>query len=407
MTSADIYLDHNATSPVLACVRDALPSLLGTYGNPSAPYGLGQSARRAVSAARESVAFLIGASSAEQVVFTSGGTESSNLAIKGVFARLGFGVGGHVVISSVEHPAVAGPAGWLEGQGVSVTVVPVGRDGRVRAADVLSAIREDTRLVSVMHANNETGAVQPVEEIGAALRDRDVLFHVDGVQAAGKLPVSVESLGCDLYSVSGHKFGGVKGAGALYVRDRKRIGWVQQGGHQEWGLRAGTENVPGICAMGLAARAAAENLAANVRIQRACRDVFDSLTHRVPMARLNGHPEQRLPNTTNLCFLYADAMSVCMALSVQGIFIGTGSACASHRKEPSRVLRAMGLSDMAAYCSVRISTGPGTTIEQAKSAAEMTVQAVERVRLVTAPEAIGECGDDCPCFVDAAADSGS
>jgi cysteine desulfurase len=403
MGSGTIYLDHNATAPVLPAVSAALAEFALLYGNPSAPYALGQSSRRAVSEARESVASLIGASSADRIVFTSGGTESNNLAIKGALAGFGGSAGGHIVISSVEHPAVLEVAGVLEAQGVALTVVPVRRDGRVRASDVLSAVRPDTWLVSVMHANNETGVLQPVEEIGAGLRGCDTLFHVDGVQAAGRIPVSVESLNCDSYSLSGHKFGALKGVGALYVRNRSSLCWIQQGGHQEWGLRAGTENVPGICAMGLAARIAAEHLVTHDASQAACRAVFDGLAERVPMARLNGSPEHRLPNTSNLCFLYADAMSVCMALSVQGIFVGTGSACASHTKEPSRVLRAMGLSDMAAYCSVRISTGPSTTLEQARYAADQIAQAVERIRLVSAPDSIGECDENCPCFVDAPA----
>jgi cysteine desulfurase len=273
--------------------------------------------------------------------------------------------------------------------------------GRVDPDAVEAALRPETLLISIMHANNETGVLQPVAEVCRRARDRGLLVHVDGVQAAGRIPVDVQALGCDLYSVSAHKLGGLKGAGALYVRDRQRLEWVQQGGHQEHGLRAGTENVPGIVALGKAAEIARRDLESSAAACLASRRIFEELVHRLPLTRLNGHPSERLPNTVNLCCLYADAMSVVLALSAMGIFVGTGSACASHAQAPSHVLRAMGLSAMAALCSLRISTGAETDSDQAQQAADAIAATVERVRLVTAPEQIGTCDDNCPCYLDA------
>lgn len=396
----EIYLDHNATGPVHPEVAEAiLPLLSALYGNPSAPYALGMRAREAVSQSRRQVADLLGCSSSE-VVFTSGGTESNNLAIKGAFAHRAPGSGRHVVTSAIEHPSVAETCAWLTEREVELTVVSPGPDGRVDPEDVKAAVRPDTFLVALMHANNETGALQPVADIGAMLRDRDILFHVDGVQAAGRIPVDVRRIGCDSYSVSAHKFGGLKGAGALFVRDRRRVEWTQQGGHQERGSRAGTENVPGIVAMGKAAEVALRDMRKNTESCLATRAVFDSLVRRMPVTRLNGHATERLPNTTNLCCLYADAMSVVLALSVGGLYVGSGSACASHTQAPSRILKAMGLSDTAAYCSIRISTGPENTLEEARYAADRIAETVEQIRLVTAPDDIGTCDDDCPCFLE-------
>lgn len=395
-----IYLDHNATAPVHPEVAAALQPFLTTrYGNPSAPYIAGQEAKRDVAAARDAVKKLIGCRSGS-LVFTSGGTEANNLALKGAFFADNGRPKGHVILSAIEHPCVRETAAWLKGQGVAVTTVSVTRQGQVQAEAVAEALRPDTLLVALMHANNETGIVQPIESVAAVTREAGVLLHVDGVQAAGKLPIDVEALGCDSYSLSGHKFGALKGIGALYMRDASALEWVQQGGHQEGGYRAGTENVPGIVSIGKAAEVALRDLEANAERCRSLRSVFDALATDLPMARLNGHPEARLPNTTNLCCLYADAMSVCMALSIEGVYVGTGSACASHTKEPSYVLRAMGLSDQAAYCSIRVSVGPSVSLDDAEFAAERIRQAVETVRLVTAPEEIGTCGDDCPCFID-------
>jgi cysteine desulfurase len=393
-----IYLDYNATSPVHPEAAEAvLPLLHGGFGNPSAPYAAGREARERIQAARAQVARLIGGSP-EEIVFTGGGTEADNLAIKGVFYNGFSGGKRHIVTSAVEHPAVLEPCRWLAQHGAELTVVPVDGTGRVDPQEVAAALRRDTCIVSIMHANNETGTLQPVAEIGRMCRERGISFHVDGIQAAGKIPVDVGRIGCDLYSLSAHKFGGLKGVGALYVRKGVSLDWMQQGGHQEGGLRAGTENVPGIVAMGKAAEVAHRDLERNIAHGMSLRPIFEELTHKMPVTRLNGHATERLPNTVNLCCLYADAMNVVLSLSLMRIYVGTGSACASHRQEPSQVLRAMGLSDMAGFCSIRISTGPATTLEQARHAAAKIAETVERIRLVTAPEDIGICDENCPCF---------
>lgn len=400
-SSVRIYLDHNATSPVHPEVAEAvLPFLRESYGNPSAPYAAGQEARRALNEARAQVAALLGAA-AEDIVFTGGGTEATNLAISGAF----FGSAGagrrHLVLSAIEHPCVAETCEWLRRvHGAEVTVVGVSSDGRVDPDEVDAALRPDTLLVAVMHANNETGVLQPVAEIGRRLAGRGVRFHVDGVQAAGRIPVDVAALGCHSYAISAHKFGGLKGTGALVLRGREGLEAVLHGGHQERGLRAGTENVPGVVAMGKAAAVAARDLARNQAQCLLTRSVFDRLTERIPRAWRNGHAELRLPNTVNLCCPHADAMSVVLALSSLGIYVGTGSACASHRQEPSRVLTAMGMSPEAAFCSIRVSVGPETTADEARHAADRIVECVERVRLVTSPEDIGICDENCPCFLE-------
>lgn len=375
-----------------------LPFLTSRFGNPSAPYVLGRDAFDAVEQSRRQTALLLGCAP-KQLVFTSGGTEANNLALKGAFFSGAAAGRRHLVISAVEHPSVLATCEWLRQQhGADLTQVPVDSTGRVDPEQVAAAFRSDTLLVSVMHANNETGTLQPVGAIAELARRHGVLSHVDGVQAAGRVAVDVSAIGCDLYSVSAHKFGGMKGAGALYVRDASGLEWAQQGGRQEHGLRAGTENVPGIVALGKAAEVALRDLDANRAACLRTRAVFDDLARKIPMTRMNGHPTERLPNTTNLCCLYADAFSVVLALSVQGVCVGLGSACASHAQEPSRVLRAMGLSNVAALCSIRVSTGPTTSLQDAEFVAHLLQETVERVRLVTSPEQIGVCDDDCPCF---------
>ena len=401
--SDGIYLDWNATSPVHPEAAEAvMPFLRGEYGNPSAPYAPGRAARERIEAARAQTAALIGAAP-EEIVFTSGGTESNNLAIKGACAAQGKSPSRMrgIVTSAVEHPSVIETCRWLARQGCELTVVPVDGAGRVDSRDIEAALRPDATLVSIMHANNETGTIEPVQEISRLCRERGILFHVDGVQAAGKIGVDVKQLGCDLYSISAHKFGGLKGAGALYVRKGVAIERTQQGGRQEGDLRAGTENVPGIIALGQAAEVARRDLERNSRHYAEVMRPFGDLVRRLPAARLNGHPTDRLPNTVNLCCLYANAVNVVLSLSLMGVYVGTGSACSSRRQEPSRVLRAMGLSETAALCSIRISAGPATTLDEAERAAGLIAETVERIRRVNGPESIGRCAADCPCFFSA------
>jgi len=400
-----IYLDHNATSPLHPEVADAVRSLLdGCFGNPSAPYAVGQAARGRLVEARGQVAQLL-AAVPEQIVLTGGGTEANNMAISGAFFGRRETARRHLVLTAIEHPCVAETCAWLARvHGAEVTVVGVDPDGRVSPDDIEAAIRPETLLVTVMHANNETGVIQPVEEIGRRLAGRDLRFHVDGVQAAGRIPAEVQAIGCDSYAISAHKFGGLKGAGALFLRSRQGVDAILRGGHQERGLRAGTENVVGLAAMGVAAGVARRDLARNAEHCLALRRVFDGLTAIIPRSWRNGHPELRLPNTLNLCCYQADAMSVVLALSSAGVSLGTGSACASdtHGQEPSRVLTAMGLGTQAAFCSIRISVGPENTLEEARTAAALITEVVERVRLVTMPEDIGTCDENCPCFLEAA-----
>ena len=399
MSGRNVYLDHNATSPVHPEVVDAvMPYLTGSFGNPSAPYEVGQEAQRAVSKARKQLARLLGAQT-KDVVLTGGGTEANNLAITGAFFGRSVPTRRHLVLSGIEHPSVRKTCAWLEAvHGAEVTMGEVGCDGRVLLDKLEAALRPDTLLVTVMHANNETGVLQPVEEIGKLLQPHGIRFHIDGVQAAGRIPVDVGALGCHSYSVSAHKFGGMKGVGALILRDSENVQAIVRGGHQERGWRAGTENVTGIVAMGAAAEIASRDLLRNQAHCLRLRNVFDGLKSRIPRCWRNGNTDLRLPNTTSLCFLHADAMSVVLALSSVGISVGAGSACASHTQEPSHVLLAMGFSDDAAFCTIRISTGPETTVADAEWAADQIVQVVERVRLLTVPEDIGVCGDNCPCF---------
>lgn len=398
-----IYLDHNATGPVHPEVAEALaPLLRRTYGNPSAVYAVGQDARKAMAAAREQVAGLLGARAAE-IVVTSGGTEANNLAISGAFFGRAHASHRHLVVSAIEHPSVLETCLWLQRvQGAEVTLVGVRPDGRVDPDEIAAALRPETLLVAVMHANNETGVIQPVEEIGRRLAGRGVRFHVDGVQAAGRLPVDVVAIGCQSYAISAHKFGGLKGCGALVLRDADGVDAILRGGHQENGWRAGTENVPGAVAMGMAAVVAERDLQANRARGLQARAVFDGLVRRIPRCVCNGHPELRLPNTTNLCCYPADAMGVVLALSEVGVYVGAGSACASHRQEPSRVLTAMGLSPAAALCSIRISAGPENSPEDIRQAADRIVEMVALVRDVSSPEDLGACDENCACFHEAA-----
>ncbi|NOY81551.1 MAG: cysteine desulfurase [Kiritimatiellaeota bacterium] len=397
----EIYLDRNATGPVRREVAEAVrPFLTERFGNPSAPYAVARQAREHVRQARAQVAALLGCDTGD-ILFTGGGTESNNLAIKGSFLGRDAPDRCRIVTTTIEHPSVRESCLWLERHfGTPVTFVPVQRTGQVDPREIEAAMGPDVLLVSVMHANNETGVLQPVREVAEIAHRCGALFHVDGVQAVGKLPVNVTEIDCDFYSISAHKFGGLKGVGALYVRDRAVLAPLQSGGHQEGGLRAGTENVPGIAALGKAAEIAHSHVDENREKCLALRRIFDNLTKRIPMTRLNGAGAERLPNTTNLCCLYADAMSVVLALSVEGIYVGTGSACASHTQAPSKILRAMGLSELAAYCSIRISVGPELDPEDAEFAADTIVETVKRIRLVTAPEEIGTCDEDCPCFLE-------
>jgi len=375
-----VYLDYNSTTPVAPEVLDAmLPYFSREAGNASSIHSPGQRARAAVERARESVAALVGARAAE-IVFTSGGTESDNLAIFGIVSH-SLAARKHVITTQIEHHAVLNTCQALERDGVAVTYVPVSADGVVDPADVRRALRPETVLITVMHANNELGTVQPIEEIGRIALEADVYFHTDAVQTAGKLPLSVERLGVDLLSLSGHKLRAPKGVGALYVRQGTRLRPLFYGGHHERDRRPGTENVTGIVGLGRAADLAAANLAAGGERVAALRDRLErELVARVPHARVNCSRALRTPNTTNITFPYVEGEALVIALDLKGVACSTGAACSAGAVEPSHVLTAIGLAPEDSRASLRFSLGHETTDEEIDYAISVVPRAVEQLR---------------------------
>jgi cysteine desulfurase len=376
------YFDHNATTPVAPEVlEDLAATLVEVCGNASSIHHFGQAAKQRLENARRQLASRIGCD-AREIVFTSGGTESNNLAIFGV-ARRARGPR-HVITSAIEHPAVLNACAQLEvearePENVEVTLLPVGADGLIRVEDVRRALRPATTLITIMHANNETGAVQPVREIAALARSAGVIFHSDGVQTAGRIPVHVRELGVDLYSVSGHKFGAPKGIGALYVRKGVTIDPVLYGGHHERDRRAGTENVPGASAMGTAAA-----LTFDWNGIAALRDRLEQgILRRVAGARVNGSRDFRLPNTTNILFDGIEGEALVIALDLRGYAVSSGSACSSGAVEPSHVLLAMGLRPEDARSSVRFSLGPGNSEEEVDGLIDAVEASVAHLRRIS------------------------
>jgi len=388
-----VYLDYNATTPVAPAVLEAMLPFLGeNFGNAGSVHSAGQRARAAVDAARESVAALIGAKPSE-IVFTSGGTEADNLAIFGSVAASPKSRK-HVVTTAIEHHAILHSCEELERQGVEVTVVPVGRDaqsqGLVDPEAIRRAIRPETILITVMHANNELGTIQPIEEIFRIAAEAGVRFHCDGVQSAGKVPLDVNRLGVDLLSISAHKFYGPKGVGALYVRTGTNLAPRFFGGHAERDRRAGTENVPGIIGIGKAAELARKLLSEDAARIAPLRDRLESaLLDRVPSARANGDRARRVPNTTNISFPGAAGEALLIALDLQGVECSTGAACSSGSTEPSHVLTAAGLSRDDARASLRFSLGRPTTAAEVDRGIEIIPGVVERIRALSprAPQA--------------------
>ena len=354
-----IYLDHNATTPVdPAVLAEMLPYLSSEYGNAGSVHSFGQAARGAVERARESVAALVGASPAE-IVFTSGGTESDNAALCGIAsATVGPGQRPHIITTAIEHAAVLHTCQALERRGASVSYLPVSRDGVVDPQDVRRALRPETVLISVMHANNELGTLQPIEEIGRIAAEAGVTFHTDAVQSAGKVPLDVTQLGVHLLSLSAHKLCGPKGLGALFVRKGVRLAPLMYGGHSERDRRAGTENVPAIAGFGKAAELARAHLAEHGARIAALRDRLEQgLLERIPGARVNGRAAPRTPNTCNMLFPGVESESLVIALDLQGLACSAGAACSSGATDPSHVLAAIGLSSAEARASVRLSLG--------------------------------------------------
>jgi cysteine desulfurase len=372
-----VYLDNNATTPVLPEVLDAMRPYFGErFGNASSIHHHGQEARAAVEHARESVAALLGCRVAE-VVFTSGGTESDNLAIAGLAAP-----GDHIVTSSIEHHAVLHACKRLEDTGCEATYLPVDGCGLVDPDDVRRALRPNTKLVSIMMANNETGVLQPVEEIGRIAAEADVYFHSDAVQAAGKVPIDVARIRCDALSISGHKIHAPQGVGALYVRKSTRIQPLFYGGRHERSRRAGTENVPGIVGLGKAAELAMQGFERSEDQQMtALRDRLEQgLLAQVEDSGVNGDGAPRVPNTSNVYFDSIDGEPMVISLDLKGLAVSTGAACSSGALEPSHVLLAMGLRVDRARASVRFSLGKQSTSEDVEFTLSLVPKTVARLR---------------------------
>jgi cysteine desulfurase len=370
-----VYFDHNATTPVHPEVAAAVQPYLGElFGNPSSIHWAGRDVRKAVEDAREAIAAFYGCRPLE-IVFTSSGTESDNLALQGV-ACLEGNRGKHIVTCQVEHPAIMNTCRFLEKQGYRVTYVPVNRQGIVEPEAVAHAIEPDTMLVTIMAANNETGCLMPIVEIGEIARRAGALMHTDAVQATGKIPLPWERLPVDLLTFSGHKVNGIKGAGGLIVRKGVEISPVVHGGHQERGRRGGTENVVGIVAMGKAFALLRETMTAEVAEVRRLREAFErALFDRISDLVLNGHPTLRLPNTVNISFRYVEGEALLLNLDMLGIACSSGSACTSGSLEASPILLAMGADPTDAQGALRFSLGRGNNDEDVA----YTVDAVERV----------------------------
>ena len=378
-----IYLDYNSTTPVDRAVLDAmLPYFADNFGNASSIHSSGQRGRSAVDAARDSVAALIAAKTAE-IVFTSGGTEADNLALFGSVAASNHSRK-HIITTAIEHLAVLNAAQALEKQGIDVTYVPVGASGIVDPQDIRRALRPETILISVMHANNELGTIQPIEEIGRIAAEADVYFHCDAVQSAGKLPLDVNRLGVDLLSISAHKIYGPKGVGALYVRAGTPLEPQFHGGHHERDRRPGTENVPGIVGFGKAAELASMRLTTDSARIESLRDRLEEmLVSSLASVRVNGDRSRRVPNTTNLAFTAAGGEALVIALDLRGVACSTGAACSSGAVEPSHVLLAIGLSPDEARSSLRFSLGRTTTAAEIDRAADIIPPTVERLRALS------------------------
>ncbi|MBJ6724365.1 cysteine desulfurase family protein [Geomesophilobacter sediminis] len=376
-----IYLDYNATTPVdPAVVEELLPSLKEEFGNPSSNHPYGRSAKQVVDLARSRVASLLGCDPTE-IVFTSGGTESNNHALIGT-ALAHRGRGNHIITSEIEHPAVLNPLRWLEGQGFSVTYLPVDGSGQVDPEAVRRAITDRTVLISIMHANNEVGTVQPIAAIGAIARERGILLHTDAAQSIGKIPARVDELQVDLLSIAGHKLYAPKGIGALFVRRGVQLDSYLHGAGHEGGRRAGTENVPYIAALGKAVELAALRLETEAGKVHSLRERFhDALIRLAGDVRLNGHSVDRLPNTLNVSF--AGVVGADLLARLPEIAASTGSACHDGSGELSGVLKAMGVPREQGFGAVRFSLGRLTTVDEVDRAAELVAAKVKEIRAIT------------------------
>ncbi len=375
-----VYLDHAATTPVdEEVLEEMLPYFTKKYGNASSLHSFGREARDAIERSRERVAELIGAES-EEIIFTAGGTESDNIAIKGIAFRKGKG---HIITSQIEHPAVMATCQHLEKKGFDVTYLPVDKYGMVSPEDVENAIRDDTILITIMHANNEIGTVEPIEEIAKIARENEIVFHTDAVQSVGKIPVDVKRIGMDMLSISAHKIYGPKGVGALYIKKGTKIEAIIHGGGHEKGLRPSTENVPGIVGLGKACELAEKRMEEDMkRIQR-LRDKLIKGVLEIEESYLNGHPEKRLPNNAHFRFAAVEGESLILSLDDKGIAGSTGSACSSKKLKPSYVLMAIGLNEVQAHGSLRLTLGRENTEEEIDYVIEVLPPILEKLRAMS------------------------
>lgn len=379
-----VYFDHSATTPVRPEVAEVMQNYLtDNFGNPTSLHYFGRQVRKALEEAREKVAVAIGAKP-EEIVFTSGGTESDNMAIHGV-AMINKNRGNHIITSAVEHHAVINTVKALGKQGFTVTILPVDKYGLVSVEDLANAITDKTILISIMHANNEVGTIQPIKELAAVAKEKGIPFHTDAVQSMGKIPVNVDELGVDLLTISAHKIYGPKGVGALYIRKGTR--WRQSlfhGGAQERLRRAGTENVPGIIGLGKACELAVQDLEKESAYLIALRDkLIKEVTDKISNVRVTGHSTHRLPNHASFCFEFIEGESMLLSLDMKGIAASSGSACTSGSLEPSHVLLAMGIPHELAHGSIRITLGRDNTEEDIDYFMETMPPIVERLRAMS------------------------
>jgi len=378
-----IYFDHSATTPVdPEVIREMLPYFTEKFGNASSLHSFGREARYAMENARSRVAMLIGASP-EEVIFTSGGTESDNIAIKGIAFR-SKSKGNHIITTKIEHPAVLATCRWLERQGFAVSYLPVASDGVVSPEDARAAITEKTILISIMHANNEIGTIQPIEEIGRMARERGIAFHTDAVQSVGKIPVDVKKMNIDLLSLSSHKIYGPKGAGALYIRKGVFIDTIIHGGGHERGLRSSTENIPGIVGLGKACELAQARMAADgARLSKMRDRIIKTVLGGIEESYLNGHPTKRLPHNAHFRFTGIEGESLLLRLDEKGIAVSTGSACSSKSLEPSHVLTSIGLNPVDSHGSLRVTLGRENTEEEMDYFLKVLPEVVKELRAMS------------------------
>lgn len=373
-----IYLDHNATTPIHPEVLKEMKNALElTYGNASTLYLIGTEAKKKLEEARGRVASLIGAKT-EEIIFTGGGTEANNLALFGI-CRARKKEGNHIITSKIEHDSVLNSAKALERDGFNITYLPVDSYGMVDPGELRKAIRPDTILISIMHSNNETGTIQTIKDMTEITREKGIPFHTDAVQSIGKINVDVAGFGADLLTIASHKIYGPKGVGALYIKKGTRLQPILYGGHQEKGYRPGTEDVPGIIGFGKAAEISMKNTEDNRLVGLRDR-LYNSIKDKIEMVRLNGHPNERLPNTLNISIEFVEGEGMVLALDDLGISVGTGSACATATLEPSHVLAAMGVPPQIAHCTLRFSLGRDTTDEDIDRVIEVMPGIVKKMR---------------------------